>query len=153
MEDYWSATVLTAPAFFDKREPGLTVETQTHTEPTLTGIVYTTTTLPDDPSASSPPEQTVLAVGGGAQLFPNKGGPYGVNEVTAGDVAREAVNEIQGAVDRSVGKTREVVGAVEDESLRIRGDIERAEERKLDRERLESSRGGWRSEAFDFGAV
>ncbi|KAJ7660074.1 hypothetical protein B0H17DRAFT_1145106 [Mycena rosella] len=83
--------------------------------------IYTTTTLPDDPSASSPPEQTVLAVGGGAQLFPNKGGPYGVDEVTVGDVAREAVDEMQGAVDRSVGKTREVVGAVEDESFRIRG--------------------------------
>ncbi|KAJ7484699.1 hypothetical protein FB451DRAFT_1084211, partial [Mycena latifolia] len=147
IENYWSAALLTAPAFLEKRPSSSPVET--HTTPTLKGIIHTTTTLPDDPSGSSPPEQTVLAVGGGAQLFPHKGGPHGVDEITAGEVAREAVGEIQDTVDRSVGKTREVVEAVEGESLRIRDDIERAEERKLDRERFESRRGGWRSGAFD----
>ncbi|KAJ7136079.1 hypothetical protein C8R44DRAFT_392980 [Mycena epipterygia] len=151
LEDYWSATFLTAPAFVEKQDSGLSVET--HTAPTLKGIIHTTTTLPDDPSSSSPVEQTVLAVGGGAQLFPNKGGAYGVEEVTAGELAREAVDEIQEAVDRSVGKTREVVDVVGEESVRIRGDIERAEERKMDRERFERHRGGWKSHAFDLESV
>ncbi|KAJ7131712.1 hypothetical protein C8R43DRAFT_1239737 [Mycena crocata] len=155
MEDYWAATWLTAPAFLETRgESGPPVTT--HTETTLKGIVHTTTTLPPDgsnPSAASSPEQTVLAVGGAAQLFPHKGGPYGEGEVTAGDVAREAADEIQEAVDRSVGKTREVVGAVEEGSVRMRDDIERAEQRKMDRERLEKERGGWRSEVFDWTSV
>ncbi|KAJ7076086.1 hypothetical protein B0H15DRAFT_955917 [Mycena belliarum] len=111
MEDYWRATFLTAPAFFEKRKSGAVVET--HTAPTFKGIIQTTTTLSEDPSTSSPPEQTILAVGGGAQLFPNKGGPYGADEVTTGEIAREAVGEIQDAVERSVGKTREVVETVE----------------------------------------
>ncbi|KAJ6590538.1 hypothetical protein DFH09DRAFT_207053 [Mycena vulgaris] len=151
-EDYWKAALLTAPAFVEARDSGPAVET--HTMPTLKGIIHTTTTLPDDPSSSSPPEQTVMAIGGGAQLFPHKGVPYGADEgPTAGEVARETVGEIQDAVDRSVGKTREVVEAVEDESVRIRGDIERAEERKLEPESFERRRGGWKSGAFDLGSI
>ncbi|KAF7350504.1 hypothetical protein MVEN_01356000 [Mycena venus] len=147
VEDYWNAAFLTAPAFVETRDPGPPVET--HTEPTFKGIIHTTTTLAEDPSASSSPEETIVAIGGGAQLFPHKGGPYGVEEVTAGEVAREAVDEIQEAVNQSAGKTKEVIGVVEDEAVRIRGDFERAEERKVDRERFERRRGGWRSHAFD----
>ncbi|KAJ6571811.1 hypothetical protein B0H19DRAFT_1131376 [Mycena capillaripes] len=147
MEHYWNAAFLTAPAFVENRDSGPSVET--HTQPTFKGIIHTITTLPDDPSSSTPPEETVLAVGGGAQLFPHKGGPYGAEEITAGELAREAVDDMQEAVNQSVGKTREVVETVEDEAIRIRGDLERAEERKIDRERFERYRGGWRSHAFD----
>ncbi|KAJ7721961.1 hypothetical protein DFH07DRAFT_898139, partial [Mycena maculata] len=147
VEDYWTATLLTAPAFLEKRGSDSTVEA--HTEPTLKGIIHTTTTLPDDPNSSAAPEQTVLAVGGGPQLFPHKGGPYGADEVSAGDIVQDVADEVRQTVHHSVGKTREVVEAVEDESVRIRENIERAEERKLDRERLERQRGGWKSHAFD----
>jgi hypothetical protein len=151
MEDYWNAALLTAPAFVETRDSGPAVET--HTQSTFKGIIHTTTTLPDDPSSSSPPEETVLAIGGGAQLFPHKGGPYGAEEVTAGEVAREAVDEMQEALDKSVGKTREVVEAAGDQAIRIRDDLERAEERKMERERFEKHRGGWRSHAFDLDST
>ncbi|KAJ7800327.1 hypothetical protein B0H14DRAFT_2465465 [Mycena olivaceomarginata] len=149
MEDYWNAALLTTPAFVETRDSGPSVKVETHTDSTFKGIIHTTTILPEDPGASSPVEETVLAVGGGAQLFPHKGGPYGVDEVTAVEVAREAVDEIQEAVTNSAGKTREVVETVEEDAVRIRGDLERADQRKMDRERFERRRGGWRSHAFD----
>ncbi|KAJ7627634.1 hypothetical protein DFH06DRAFT_1007090 [Mycena polygramma] len=144
IEDYWNAALLTAPAFVETHGSASSVET--HIEPTFKGVIHTTTTLPEDSSAT---EETVLAIGGGAQLFPHKGGPYDEEEVTAGDVAREAVDEVQEAVNKSVGKTREVADAAGEEAVRIRGDLERAEERKRDRERFERDRGGWKSHAFD----
>ncbi|KAK7046706.1 hypothetical protein R3P38DRAFT_2607706 [Favolaschia claudopus] len=147
MEDYWNAALLTTPAFVENRDPGPTVETRT--QPTFKGIIHTTTTLPADPSASSPLEETVVAIGGDAQLFPGKGGPYGTEEVTTADVAREVVGEIQETVRHSVGKAKEVVEAVEDDAVQIRSDLERAQGRKMDRERFEKYRGGWRSNAFD----
>jgi hypothetical protein len=121
----------------------------------LKGIIHTTTTIPDATASSSSrapqeSETTVLAVGGGAQLFPNKGGPYGVDEVTVGDVAHEVVEEVQETLERSVDKTQEIVETVGEESVRIRDDLERAEERKNEREQLERRRKGWRSHAFDF---
>ncbi|KAF8189924.1 hypothetical protein K438DRAFT_1676518 [Mycena galopus ATCC 62051] len=148
MEDYWNAALLTTPAFVETRDSGPSVETRT--ESTFKGVVHTTTTLPEDPSASSPSEETILAVGGGPQLFPHKGGPYGAEDVTAaGEVAREAVDEIQETVAHAAGKTREVAQTVENNAVQIRDDLERAEQRKMDRERFERHRGGWRSRAFD----
>ncbi|KAJ6499679.1 hypothetical protein C8R47DRAFT_295418 [Mycena vitilis] len=144
IEDYWNAALLTTPAFVESRGSASSVET--HIEPTFKGVIHTTTTLPEGSSAT---EETVLAIGGGAQLFPHKGGPYDEEEVTAGDVAREAVDEVQDAVTKSVGKTREVADAAGEEAVRIRGDLERAEERKRDRESFERDRGGWKSRAFD----
>ncbi|KAJ7770572.1 hypothetical protein B0H16DRAFT_1515956 [Mycena metata] len=157
LEDYWNAVLLTAQTPTSSSiedESGPSVET--HTEATFKGFIQTTTTLPDpdDAGTSAPPEETtILAVGGGAQLFPNKGGPYGVEEPTVAEVARGAVDEVQEAVTRSVGKTREVVEAAEDEAVRIRGEFERAEVRKRDRERFEQHRGGWKSRAFDLDTV
>ncbi|KAJ6486848.1 hypothetical protein C8R45DRAFT_996226 [Mycena sanguinolenta] len=147
VEDYWNAALRTAPAFVESRDSGPAVET--HTESTFKGIIHTTTTLPEDPGASSPMEETVLAVGGGAQLFPNKGGPYGVEEATATEIAREAVEEIHDAVNHAAGKTKEVAEAVQDDAVQMRVDLDRAEQRKMDRERFERYRGGWRSHAFD----
>ncbi|KAJ6631180.1 hypothetical protein B0H10DRAFT_711550 [Mycena sp. CBHHK59/15] len=144
-DEYWTAFLSKAPSLFQIQEHDPSVAIETNTTSTLKGIIHTTTTVPEAGGASTVAEETVLAVGGGAQLFPNKGGPYGVDEVTSVDVAREAVNDIQ----QTIGKTREMVGAVEDESVRVRKDIERAEERKIDRERFERRRGGWRSHAFD----
>ncbi|KAJ7128106.1 hypothetical protein C8R46DRAFT_972805 [Mycena filopes] len=149
MEDYWNAVLTVTPAFVQSHEDDSGPAVETHTEPTFKGFIHTTITLPDDSDAPSPPEETILAIGGGAQLFPNKGGPYDVDEPTVAEVAREAVEEVQEAVVESVGKTREVVEAAEDEAVRIRGEFERAEERKIAREKFERHRGGWRSRAFD----
>jgi hypothetical protein len=45
--------------------------------------------------------------------------------ITAAEVAREAVDEIQEATTHSAGSTREVVETVEEE-VRARGNLERA---------------------------
>ncbi|KAJ7190934.1 hypothetical protein GGX14DRAFT_546769 [Mycena pura] len=105
LEVYWAAILKIVPTFFEKRDSGSIVKT--HTEPTFKGIIHTTTTAPDDRSSSSSPEETVVAVGAGAQLFPNKGGAYGVEEATTSEVAQEAVGEIRQAIERGAGKTRE----------------------------------------------
>ncbi|KAJ7275091.1 hypothetical protein C8J57DRAFT_1714793 [Mycena rebaudengoi] len=154
LEDYCAAFLSKSPSMFQKDEQ-LAPPVETHTTPTLKGIIHTTTTIPDATASSSSrapqeSETTVLAVGGGAQLFPNKGGPYGVDEVTVGDVAHEVVEEVQETLERSVNKTQEIVETVGEESVRIRDDLERAEERKNEREQLERRRKGWRSHAFDF---
>ncbi|KAJ7437385.1 hypothetical protein B0H11DRAFT_2107808, partial [Mycena galericulata] len=98
IEDYWTATLLTAPAFLEKR---VRFVCRGAHRPTLKGVIHTTTTLPEDPSGSASPEQTVLAVWRRGAASQTSGGPYGVEEVGADDVVREVV-------DHSVGKTREV---------------------------------------------
>ncbi|KAJ7637083.1 hypothetical protein FB45DRAFT_829411 [Roridomyces roridus] len=119
VEDYWAAALRTLPAFLEHDYSAPAVETETHIEPTLTGIIHTTTTVGD------PEDMTVLAVGVGSQVVPHQAGAYGVDEgATSGDEGLE-------------------------EAARVRADIEQAEERRVQREQFERHRDGWRSGAFN----
>ncbi|KAJ7054345.1 hypothetical protein C8F01DRAFT_1063710 [Mycena amicta] len=134
IEDYWTAMLITAPAFFESRE-SVAVTTQTHVEPTMQGVIHTTTAVPDNGQGT--PEESLLAVGIGAQLFPDHGLPS-----DAAQVAQEAAKEIQNAVQAGADTAK-------DEAVRLRAGIERSEAHKADRELFERYRAGWKSTAFD----
>jgi hypothetical protein len=106
------------------------------------------TPLPLPPQQDVEEEETVVAIGGGAQLFPGKPGPFGESSdggtFTAGvvdgirDGAKKAMNEIVEGVQRS-----NVL-------------VESVEERRRERGKKESDSSNsrrkrkWRSDAFDF---
>lgn len=159
VEDYWSAVVEggghdgegdedddKSDDTEDGDENGPHIET--HTTATAKGVVRTTITQPDPESSRPPtPQETVMAVGVGAQILPGKGEP-GARE-TPREVARDALGEVQGAIDGVRGKADEAV----DETIRrarlLREDVEEAGERRERRERVEGRRRGWKSRAFD----
>ncbi|KAF7323764.1 hypothetical protein MKEN_00597400 [Mycena kentingensis (nom. inval.)] len=136
MEDYWKSLLVMAPAFFESRGSA-PVNTESHLAPTMKGVVKTTTAVPDADDSEAEAEETVLAIGVAAQLFPDRGLPEDAVEAAA----NEAATEIRGAVEH----TAELAG----EAVRVREELERSEARKAKRERFEQHRGGWRSTAFD----
>ena len=154
-EDYWYALL-------DVVSPGEeTSEGEDHKPPfvennttaTFKGIVHTTMTQPYTCASSPPtPSETVLAVGAGAQLFPNKGGPYHdshspliASSTAAVQVARETMDEVEEAVEAAGG----VVDNVVDGAVKMREDVEGADERFTKREGEERHRKGWKSSVFD----
>lgn len=166
LEDYWNASLIKIPLLFKNTstaprnepvEPAVQVES--HTTATLKGIIHTTTTItsqlePDaDESDSSllpvpEPEESILAIGGGAQLFPNKGGPYayGEREDTADEMVEEVIDELEEGVEIVKAKTLDAV----EEAVEVRQNIERADDRRLEREHAEGLKKGWRSLVFDW---
>jgi hypothetical protein len=129
---------------------------ESNTTATLKGVVRTTTTQ-QCPSASSPPtpSETVLAVGAGAQLFPNKGVPYDPQSPTlapsmaAAKVAREVVDEAEANVAAVSDVVDEMVEGATDDVARMRENVEGAEARFEEREHAERRKKGWRSSVFD----
>lgn len=124
----------------------------THTTATTKGIVRSTVTYAAEADAEesrSPIEESVLAIGIGEQILPGKGGPHDANtnedEYGPRDIAREALDEIQSRVDQAV-EAEEVAG---ERSAEVRRDMEDAAAREQRKERRESVKHGWRSDAFD----
>ncbi|EIW63656.1 uncharacterized protein TRAVEDRAFT_69572 [Trametes versicolor FP-101664 SS1] len=128
---------------------------ETHTRATAQGLIQKTTTHADD---GAPAEESVLAVGIGAQALPGKGGPYGA----ARPPARAFEGGVEGVVGRGTEEAREAVGDVARAEVieeQVRAGMERAGEmreavrdagaRAEVRTRVEARRGGWRSRAFD----
>jgi hypothetical protein len=158
-EDYCMAFLRKAQALLgsasegtidDGQAAGPRVTSQTTTTATLKGIMHTIVTQvePFGNSVHLPtPEETVIAVGGGAQMFPHKGGPYdeGRSGAEPGGIADNLVDGMAEVADAVGRTTSEVVEAAVD----AREEIARAEERKAQRESVEIQRRGWRSEAFD----
>jgi hypothetical protein len=157
--DYWEALleeVTPSEVVVDGAEEEETPLVESNTTATLKGIVYTTTTQPH-PSSSSPatPSETVLAVGAGTQLFPNKGGPH--NEpysasspwTTAAELARETMDEMGEAVEAVGDAAKGVADEVVDAAVKAREDVEGAKERFEERECVERGRKGWESSVFD----
>ncbi len=137
--------------------------TETHTTATLKGIVHTSVIRPSDEpeahaSGSASPstiqhegeQKTVLAIGLGAQILPGKGEPLELDPdarqtVEPSQVARDALEDVQGAMD----DVRERVGEGVKKAGNARGAVEGAERRMERRMGKEVRRGGWRSKAFD----
>ena len=148
LEDYWSALLEKATQLFssptqDEGQGDVPLVTS-HTDATLKGIVHTTVTQPS-PKSSKPgtPTETVIAVGGGAQMFPGKGGPYGENGPDS------MVTVVKNVVDGIVGTSSEATKALKENAVKVREDLERAEVRKEERKRVERRKSGWRSRVFD----
>ncbi|RPD68312.1 hypothetical protein L226DRAFT_617578 [Lentinus tigrinus ALCF2SS1-7] len=139
----------------DAEEMGTEPLVETRTRATVQGIVRTTVT---QTSPSAEPEESVLAVGIGAQVLPGRGGPYGASapevledgmegvKVRATEEAREAVEDVAGAEEYAEEAVREGVRR----AVRVREDVEGARGRGEVRERVERRRKGWRSAVFDF---
>jgi hypothetical protein len=149
LEDYWEALLeRVAPLFSSPEEEEESQEgtplVTSHTEATLKGIVHTTVTQPSPTSSKSgTPSETVIAVGGGAQIFPGKGGPYGENGPDS------IVTAVEHVVDEVVEASSEATKALKSKAVEVRKDLERAEVRKETRKRVERRKSGWRSHAFD----
>ncbi|KAL1941942.1 hypothetical protein VTO73DRAFT_6472 [Trametes versicolor] len=133
---------------------------ETHTRATAQGLVQKTTTYPSGSADEDvPAEESVLAVGIGAQVLPGKGGPYGA----AHPPTRAFEGGVAGVVRRGAEEAREAVGDVARAEEVIEGEVraglDKAEEvreavrdagaRAEVRTRVEARRGGWRSRAFD----
>lgn len=153
--DYWEALLdgvtLTGDVTEEEGEEPPLVES--NTTATLKGIVHTTTTQ-QHPSASSPPtpSETVLAVGAGAQLFPNKGVPHSPSlspSAAAANIAREVVDEAEEAIEAVGDVVGGMVEGAVDDAARMRDDVNDAEVRFGARERVEKKRNGWRSSVFN----
>ncbi|KZT29508.1 hypothetical protein NEOLEDRAFT_1238916 [Neolentinus lepideus HHB14362 ss-1] len=147
VEEYWGAVLASAGVSPEESEgedeegPEMDEEplVETHTKPTLKGIVRTVTQ--PDPAASNPPTP-VLAVGVGPQVLDDSAGPYGgySEEQGALDEVRERADEVQENVDDAIQRSgagiEEATGAVVQNRVEVR-------------RRVESRRRGWRSRAFD----
>lgn len=160
--DYWEAVLEVGPSALgfspaeaeEVAEEENSIETHARTEATLKGIVYTTTTTvvqPGEADSSQPSQQeggqeqteSSVAIGVGAQLFPDKAGAY--DEADEEPILEQA---IQGVVDMAV-EVEEVAEDVVEGAVNLRREIEDAEERREEVKKAESRRGGWRSRAFD----
>ncbi|KAI0820075.1 hypothetical protein BC628DRAFT_1341855 [Trametes gibbosa] len=140
---------------------------ETHTRATAQGVVVRTTVgVPSradaggsESCAAGAVEESVLAIGIGAQVLPGKGGPYGVARAPAhafeggvegvvgrgAEEAREAAEDVVRAEERVEGAVREGVGRARE----VREEVEEAGARAEVRGRVEGRRRGWRSRAFD----
>ena len=144
---------------------GKVVETNTRTEATMKGIIHSSITktteqpkgvpvmvynkarrsmemvnqdIEERGSLSHSEEETVVAIGGGAQLFPGKGGDHDHEDRQSllegvRDSAKKAVNEVVEGLDEA----REGVERIEDRW----GERKQAEERSSET---------WKSDAFEF---
>jgi hypothetical protein len=122
--------------------------TTTRTTATLKAIVHTTTVVQSESDTSKPPtpEETVIAVGAGAQIFPDKGSPCNEGGPDwMGDVVASAV----AAVVRKTGDEMDNAVALKSRAVRAREDIARAGERKEARRRVEKESQGWGSHVFE----
>jgi hypothetical protein len=147
MGDYVEAATEVVTRFL-REEDG---KSETHTDVTMKGLVHTRANVGDDHDTSTRhhhvEEETVIAVGTGAQLFPDKAGPYGEDGATLSleDAVGEVRNEVQVMFDN---ETRE--GA--NNGGEVREEVEQAERRRTKRVRFEEIHredGGWRSAAFN----
>jgi Family of unknown function (DUF5923) len=151
MEDYVEAVVKNAVELLRGDE-----EFETHTRVTMKGLVHTSTRadVVHDQGMSAEHEhvqeedETVVAIGAGAQLFPDQAGAY--DEDNTRPTSEVVVEEVVERVRVVVNGTREVVEGVAE----VREEVERAERRRRQRVRFEgihseNDEGGWRSSAFD----
>ena len=79
-------------------------------------------------------EETVVAIGAGAQMFPNKGGPYGEEQGSARNVARQAAHEVREAVESTADVVKEGIANARNSARKARIELERTHERKEERE-------------------
>jgi hypothetical protein len=122
---------------------------EAHTNVTTRGLVHRRANVGDDHDTPTGrdhiQEETVVAVGAGAQLFPDKAGAYGEDGATLSlDDAGGVVNEVQAMFNN---ETREGVNS----GGEVREGVERTERRPKKRVRFEEVHRGdsWRSAAFN----
>ena len=122
------------------------VEDHSRTRTTAKGIVRETATYAE--GSSSPVDESVLAVGIGAQVLPGKGGPHveGQDHYGPGDLLQEGADEIESRTQQTSEAGHEALR----QAAALRHGVERAEARERDSEARERRIGGWRSRAFDF---
>jgi hypothetical protein len=140
---------------------GKVVETDTRTEATMKGIIHSSTTKTTEQpkgtlamvynkvrrsmeteggSSSHGEEETVFAIGGGAQLFPGKGSGNGHDE-------DQQQSLLEGVRDSAKKVVNEVVEGLDEAGEAIEGIEDRWEGRKEAEERSSET---WKSDAFEF---
>jgi len=126
-------------------------ELETHTRVTMKGMVHTRANVARDQDTPArhehvQEEETVVAVGAGEQLFPDKVGAYGEDEARSSSEA-VAGNVIDGA-QAVVIETLEAAGGVTE----FRKEVENVQWKRKKRVRFEGIHAddrGWGSAAFD----
>jgi hypothetical protein len=111
-------------------------------------VDLTTEVIGTPPQQDVEEEEMVVAIGGGAQLFPGKPGPFGESS------SDEAFSG--GIVDGIRDGAKKAVNGVVEGVQRGKGVVENVEERRRERGKKENDSSGsrtkrtWRSDAFDF---
>ncbi|KAG8893510.1 hypothetical protein FRC01_013547, partial [Tulasnella sp. 417] len=112
---------------------------------TAKGIIHTS-----HQPATLPEEDTVIAVGIGAQVLPDVPIPSPTTtNPTLVDVQREALDDIQGKVDDASRQIETVERTAEEARIDVRRKALKAGDRYQARAEAERARPGWRSKAFD----
>lgn len=114
---------------------------------TAKGIIHTS-----HQPATLPEEDTVIAVGIGAQVLPDVPVPSPTTtNPTLVDVQRDALDDIQGKVDDASRHIETVERTAEETRADARRKALKAGDRYQARAEAERARPGWRSKAFDVG--
>ncbi|CAL1705954.1 unnamed protein product [Somion occarium] len=158
LDDYWTALLRVVNASWshsDVSNGGAgdvrdNAAPETYSKITAKGVIRTTV----HPSDSSGEQTSTLAVGVGAQILPGKGGPHDSKdyEYAPKDMAREALDEIQDAVDKGSKQVQELgrsVTEVRQKGMQLHHGLQNATVREHDRQESGISQQGWRSSAFD----
>lgn len=94
------------------------------------------------PHTETDEEETVIAVGGGAQLFPGKPGAYGVDH--------EESDETTGLLDTMKQNTAKAIDNAKDSVSKGVDVVESAGQRWEERNKKEQTKKTWKSDAFNF---
>ena len=109
------------------------------------------TRVPLPPQQNVEEEETVVAIGGGAQLFPGKPGPFGESKCDGGGFSAGIADDIRDGAKKAVNGVVEGVqsgnNVVESVEERWR---ERGKQENVPRNSRTRRKRTWRSDAFDF---
>ncbi|KAI4529006.1 hypothetical protein K525DRAFT_230140 [Schizophyllum commune Loenen D] len=154
VQDYLTSLLSHLSTLFESAPPDPDVVQESHTDATVAGVIHTTVTKPaheEDSEVDSEEEEgeeTIIAIGGAPQLFPGKAGPHDAEDNIGGveEVVEEVAEDTRSVVEKAAASTREAVRGARE----IREELERSGKRKDARQRVDSKRRGWHSDAFDF---
>ncbi|KAL1737527.1 hypothetical protein EV714DRAFT_266328 [Schizophyllum commune] len=156
VQDYLTSLLSHSATLLQSAPPDPDVVQESHTDASVAGVIHTTVTKPAhgevsevDSEDEEDGEETIIAIGGAPQLFPGKAGPHDADEDRGGgveEVVEEVAEDTRSAVEKVAASTREAVRSARE----VREELERSGKRKDARQRVDSKRRGWHSDAFNF---
>ncbi|KAL1703719.1 hypothetical protein EV121DRAFT_207274 [Schizophyllum commune] len=155
VQDYLTSLLNRSATLLQSAPPDPDIVQESHTDASVAGVIHTTVTKAahgEDSDVDSEDdeegEETVIAIGGAPQLFPGKAGPHDAEDDSGGvgEVVDEVAEDTRSVVEKAAASTREAVRSARE----VREELERSGKRKDARKRVDSTRRGWHSDAFDF---
>ncbi|TRM65962.1 hypothetical protein BD626DRAFT_486348 [Schizophyllum amplum] len=147
-QDYLTAFWHHFSGILKSAPPDPNVVEESHTQATVAGVIHTTVTKPANGANSDDEgDETVIAVGGAPQLFPDKGGPHDGHEDTGGvrEIVGEVAQDARSAIGSAAVNTHEAVRGARE----VRAEMRHSRRRREARQHLDGKTRGWMSDAFD----